>query len=125
MSSKRVLLAGHCSPDSSSLTIAVTTAVPGAKVIRTHDDAGVDRAIAEGVDLVLVNRAMEPGYADSIGTDYIRRLREKYPSTKLMLISNYPESQAEAVAAGAMMGFGKSTLMASATQSLIRSALSE
>ena len=34
-------------------------------------------------------------------------------STPIMLVSNYPEAQSEAVAAGAVPGFGKATLRSS------------
>ena len=45
------------------------------------------------------------------GLDIIKELvaDEKF-TAPLMLVSNYPESQAEAVAAGAVQGFGKAEL---------------
>lgn len=121
--SKRVGLVGHCSPDSSHLTMAVSTAVPGAKIIRVTDDSGVDQLLKEGVDLLLVNRKMEPGYAEAIGTDYIRRLREKHPDVKLMLISNFPDAIEESVKLGALQGFGKSELLTPATKQKLQEAL--
>jgi two-component system, chemotaxis family, chemotaxis protein CheY len=125
MSAKRVGLVGHCSPDSSGLTIAVTSAVPGVKVVRVTDEAGVEKLLGEGVDLLLVNRAMEPGYSASLGTDYIRKLRASHPNVKLMLISNYPDAQAAAVADGALPGFGKSDLMSPRARELLSTALKD
>lgn len=107
---KIVGLVGHCVPDSSHLTMTVGRAAPGAIVRRVTDEASTQALLQSGVDLLLVNRAMEPGYADTLGTDYIRRLRADHPHVKLMLISNYPESQAEAVRDGALPGFGKAEL---------------
>lgn len=124
VSRKRVGLVGHCSPDSSHLTMAVTAAVPDAKVIRVTDDAGVDKLLKDGVELLLVNRKMEPGYAEAIGTDYIRRLREKHPDVKLMLISNYPDAIEASVQIGAMPGFGKNELLTPATKQKLQEALS-
>jgi hypothetical protein len=40
-----------------------------------------------------------------------------------MLISNYPDAQARAVAAGALQGFGKSEMMARGTRDILASAL--
>jgi len=121
--SKRIVLVGHCSPDSSHLTMAVTGALPGAKVIRTHDDKGVEQAMADGADLLLVNRAMEPGYGHGDGNAYIRDLKARRPDARVMLVSNYPDAQAAAVEAGALPGFGKSELMTERVKQLLRDAV--
>ena len=122
---KRVGLVGHCSPDSSHLTMAVTAAVPGAKVIRVTDDKSTDKLLAEGVDLLLVNRAMEHGYSEEIGTDYLRKLKEKAPDVKMMIITNFPDVQAAAVALGALPGFGKSSIMSADTKKKLKDALAD
>ena len=120
---KRVGLVGHCTPDSSHLTMAVTAAVPDAKVIRVTNDDGVDQLLKEGVELLLVNRKMEPGYAEEIGTDYIRRLRAKHPNVRLMLISNFPDAIEESIKLGALRGFGKAELLTPATKQKLQEAL--
>lgn len=122
---KRVGLVGHCSPDSSHLTMALSAAVPGAKVIRVTNDAGTDKLLEEGVDLLLVNRAMEHGYSEAIGTDYIRKLRAKYPGVKMMLISNYADAQESAVREGAIPGFGKNAVMSADTKRKLQEALQD
>lgn len=122
---KRVGLVGHCSPDSSHLTMAVSAAVPGVKVIRVTDDAGTDKLLSEGVDLLLVNRAMEHGYSEAIGTDYIRKLKAKYPNVKMMLISNYADAQDAAVKEGALPGFGKNAVMSAETKKKLQEALAD
>lgn len=122
-STRHVGLVGHCSPDSSYLTMAVTQAVPGAKVTRVTDDAGVQRLLEGGVDLLLINRAMEPGYSAAVGTDYIKSLRQSHPHVKVMLISNYPDAQAAAMADGALPGFGKNAVLAPETKKLLQEAL--
>ncbi|HQY88505.1 MAG TPA: hypothetical protein PK402_07590 [Tepidisphaeraceae bacterium] len=121
-STVRVALVGHCTPDSSYLTITVQKAITGAKVVRVHDDAGVEQAIAGGA-LLLVNRRMEPGYADTDGNEYIRRLIKKHPGVRLMLISNLVDSQAQAVSDGALSGFGKDHLNQPGTLDRLRDAV--
>lgn len=122
---KRVGLVGHCSPDSSHLTMAVTGAVPGVKVIRVTDDAGTEKLLADGVDLLLINRAMEHGYSEAIGTDYLRLLKQKAPNVKMMLITNYPDVQEQAVALGALPGFGKNSVMSAETKQKLQDALKD
>jgi hypothetical protein len=122
---KHVVLVGHCSPDSSHLTMVLRAAVPSAKITRVVDDAGVERALKDGADLLLVNRAMEHGYSEAIGTDYIRKLRTLpgAQNVKMMLISNYPDAQEAAVKEGALPGFGKSNLMTPETKRKLQDAL--
>ena len=119
----RVGLVGHCTPDSSHLTMAISGAIPGAKVIRVTDDAGTDKLLADGVDLLLVNRAMEHGYSEAVGTDYIRKLKAKNPAVKMMLISNYADAQDAAVKEGALPGFGKNAIMAAETKKKLQDAV--
>lgn len=120
---KHVVLVGHCSPDSSHLTMALRSAVPQAKITRVVDDAGVDRVLKEGADLLLVNRAMEHGYSEAIGTDYIRKLKGTHPSVKMMLVSNFADAQEAAVKEGALPGFGKGNLMTDETKRRLQDAL--
>ena len=122
MSRPRVGLVGHCSPDASFLTMAVRRAIPDAEVVRLQDDQAVAFEAARGT-LLLVNRAMEPGYRAGNGVDYIRLVRTELPDAKLMLISNFAEAQAEAVASGALPGFGKDSLMTLESSERLRSAL--
>jgi CheY-like chemotaxis protein len=58
-------------------------------------------------DLVLVNRKLDIDYSD--GLDVIRHIKSD-PATAgipVMLVTNYPEHQDAAIAAGALRGFGK------------------
>ena len=75
------------------------------------------------VDLVLFNRQLDYGFSDELGADLIRKLRPKYPNVKMMLVSNYPEAQADAVSAGALPGFGKREIGQPRVLELLRSAL--
>ena len=97
--SKKVILVGHCGPDSSYLRMAVSSASKGVTISLAHSDASLDKLIDDGADLVLLNRELEYGFSTYVGVEMIQRLREKYPNLKMMLVSNYPEVQEAAVAA--------------------------
>jgi hypothetical protein len=117
-------LVGHCSPDASFLTMAIRRASAEVEVIRLHDDQAVLDEAYRGT-LLLVNRAMEPGYRASNGVEYIQYLRAEVDQARLMLVSNFAEAQAQAVASGALPGFGKDNLMSADTSKRLREAMSE
>jgi DNA-binding response OmpR family regulator len=74
-------------------------------------------------DLVLVNRVL---HADrSSGLDAIAALHQARPALKLMLVSDRPDAQMEAVALGACAGFGKSALSEEKTVDLLCGCLVE
>ena len=74
----------------------------------------MEEALAElrqqSFDLVLVNRIFDSD--GSSGLEFIRRVKSDptLSQVPIMLVSNYEESQAQAVAAGAVPGFGKASL---------------
>ena len=123
--SKTVAFIGHCGPDSSYLRLAVSKAIPGAKIVSVDDDASMKAAFDAGVDLALFNRVLEFGFDQSEGVEVIRKLARFYPSTRMMMVSNYPETQAEAVAAGAVPGFGKRELGSPRVVQLLQDAVAE
>ena len=120
---KRVALIGHCGPDSSFLRLAVQKAGRDIQVVMADDSAELAKLIEGGVDLLLFNRVLDFGFEEQEGVDVIRRLRAAYPELKMMLVSNYPEAQAEAIAAGAVPGFGKRDIGSPKVTQLIRDAL--
>lgn len=121
---KRIVLVGHCGPDSYALKAAVSRFVPDAAVVLVMDDAELERELPTA-DLLLINRVLDGDYALEAGVDLIRRIRasdlERKPA--MMLVSNFPEAQAEAEAAGASPGFGKRDLYAESTGTKLRAAL--
>ena len=122
---KKVALVGHCGPDSSFLRITVRKAHPEVDVIMVDDDRDLQRALADGVELLLLNRELSWGFHDTLGVDLIKRLKDQKIDVKTMLVSNYAEAQQEAVAAGALPGFGKRELGSPRILTLIRGALEE
>ena len=116
-----VLSIGQCTADDAGL----------ARTLAMEADAHLDRArsgddarrlLAEKkYDLVLVNRVLD---ADgSSGVELIGALAKEADTPRLMLVSNYADAQAQAVANGAVMGFGKSNLHTPEIGQFLRQAL--
>jgi hypothetical protein len=120
---KKVALVGHCGPDSSFLRIAVSRAEKDVQVVAVDDDSDLSRLLKDGVDLLLLNRQLDYGFSEDEGVALIRRLRAAHPHVKTMLVSNYPDAQAAAVAEGALPGFGKRDMGTPRVAELIREAL--
>lgn len=121
---KKIALVGHCGPDSSFLRIAVSKAERDSVVMMVDDDSDLKRALDDGVDLLLLNRQLDYGFDEREGVALIRKLRAKYPGVRTMLVSNYAEAQAAAVAEGALPGFGKREIGTPRVSELLRAALS-
>ena len=105
---KRILLVGHCNVDGPRLQEIISSEIPGSKVERINSDADLSRTVGEGADLLLINR--EPVGFDESGLELVRKVRGENPGTKVMLVSDYPDAQEQAVRAGALPGFGKSQI---------------
>jgi hypothetical protein len=120
---KKVALVGHCGPDSSFLRIAVSRVAKDVQVVMADDARELTQVLSDGVDLLLLNRQLDYGFDDHEGIAVIRKLRPHYPNVKMMLVSNFPEAQAAAVAEGALPGFGKRELNTPKVAELSREAL--
>jgi two-component system chemotaxis response regulator CheY len=110
MPARRVLSVGQCGFDHGNIARLLQGAF-GAEVLPA-DSASEALSLLrrQPVQLVLVNRLFDHDGAS--GLDFIRELKrdEQLCHIPVMLVSNHPEAQAEAVAAGAVPGFGKSAL---------------
>lgn len=106
----RILSVGQCGYDHGQISRQLDKRL-GVEVVSadTHDEAM--HAVKLGtIDLVLVNRVGDSDGAS--GIDLIRAMKAD-PATSdvpVMLVSNYEWAQAEAVALGALPGFGKSQI---------------
>ena len=122
--SKKVALVGHCGPDSSYLRMAVMSAEKGIAVVAADDTDELNAVLSHGgVDLVLLNRELGWGFEQPLGVEVIAQLKKEHPHIKTMLVSNYADAQAAAVAAGAEPGFGKREIGTPKVTQLIRAAL--
>lgn len=113
--SKRVLDVGQCNPDHASLTRFLTGHFD-VEIERTAlADETLERLRNEAFDLVLINRKLDADYSD--GMEILRSIKqdEKLKSLPVILVSNYADAQAAAIAAGAEPGFGKAELSDPAT----------
>jgi CheY-like chemotaxis protein len=114
---KRVLDVGNCGVDHSAIR-AMLERTFGAEVLQTDGPSDTLALLREGpVDLVLVNRKLDMDYSD--GLEIVKAIKADAGLAKLpcMIVSNYPEQQQIAVAAGAEYGFGKKELYADETRS--------
>jgi CheY-like chemotaxis protein len=114
---------GQCGADHGSISRTLSRHL-GATVESADSAAeAVERARQGAFDLILVNRVLD---ADgSSGLDVIRRLKgaDGAPAVPVMLVSNYDDAQREAVAAGALPGFGKAALVQPAMLTRLRKVL--
>lgn len=119
---RRVLEIGNCDYDHQNISNLLKQNFQ-VEVTRAHgDDDALVQLERERYDLVLVNRVFEEG---GDGLTFIRQLKQhpQWKETPVMLISNYPDSQQEAVSAGALPGFGKRALSDPATVSQLSEVL--
>ena len=123
MSNPRVLSVGQCGFDSHRIDRFLGYAFQ-AETVRAHSADEAIEVLRNGrFDLVLVNRVFNAD--DSPGVDFIRAIKADLSLASLptMLVSNYPQAQAEAVEAGAVRGFGKEDLDTSKARNALASVL--
>jgi two-component system chemotaxis response regulator CheY len=120
MSGRRVLSVGNCAFDHGNIARLLQQHF-GAEVIPA---AGLDEALrwlrSGTFDLVLVNRVLDADGGS--GHEVIRQIKSEsdLKAVPVMLISNYADAQDQAVALGAVRGFGKSDLSRPETIELLR-----
>jgi DNA-binding NarL/FixJ family response regulator len=120
---KKVLLVGHCGPDSSYLRMSVRKAVPDVEILSADDGEELTKILERGIDLILFNRELGYGYDPDTGVEAIRALRPTFPDVRMMVVTNYDDVQRQAQAAGAQPGFGKKELGTARVAELLRDAL--
>lgn len=118
-----ILLVGHCGPDAYMLRSAVRSAVPEADIHMIEDEAQLASRLGSA-DLVLVNRVLDGSFDSDDGVGLIAALAPR-ASARFMLISNFPDAQARAEAAGAVPGFGKADMRSDETRRRIASAVGQ
>ncbi len=103
----RVLDVGNCGYDHAKISQLLEREF-GAEVV-TADTASetLERLARETFNLVLVNRKLDHDYSDGIEIIKLIKDHPEFSAVPVMMITNYPEHQEQAVAAGALYGFGK------------------
>lgn len=122
-----VALVGHCGPDSWMLKSMVQRTLPNAEIsmINSAEQLWSESATLQ---VLLINRVLEGEFPSKSGIELIRALTEKSKSSTVLqalLISNFPDAQAEAEAVGALPGFGKSELNQPAAADKLRAAFNQ
>jgi CheY-like chemotaxis protein len=123
MGAPKVISLGQCGVDHGSISRLLKGSL-GADVIGVHSfDEARERIRRGDAALVLVNRILD-ATGDS-GLDFIRDLKSDpaLASVPVMLVSNFAEAQQQAVAFGALPGFGKNALGRPETLRALRAAL--
>jgi two-component system chemotaxis response regulator CheY len=117
---KRVLDVGNCVPDHAAIRRLIESNFEASVTQAADLSSALAELQREPADLVLVNRKLDLDYSD--GLAIVRHLKAdpQWSATPVMLITNYPEYQAEAVAAGAEPGFGKQELRTNETLEKLR-----
>ncbi len=108
--SKRILDVGNCGYDHSAIARLVQREFNAVAVAADDAHEALREARTGSYALIVVNRVLDADGSE--GIEIIEALKSD-PATQhlpVMMITNYPEHQAKALAAGAEPGFGKSTL---------------
>lgn len=120
---KKVVLVGHCGPDSSFLKSAVRRADAAAEVVVASGMEQLQQQLDQGADLILFNRILDYGYEEEEGVALMSKLTKKYPFTRMVMVSNYEDARQAAVKAGGWPGFGKREIGTERVTQLLRDAL--
>lgn len=117
----RVLSIGQCGFDDAMLRKVFADSLGASLQSADSCDEGL-RLLSQGhYALVLINRILDASGA--AGLNVLKSLISEHPGMPMMLVSNYEDAQRNAVAAGALRGFGKAELTRPATLERIRVAL--
>jgi two-component system chemotaxis response regulator CheY len=119
----RILSVGQCAYDHGNIARTLGQKVDAEVTgVDTCDDA-IETLRGGGYSLVLVNRIIDGDGAS--GLELIRALKADaaLATVPVMLVSNYPQAQADAEALGALPGFGKAELSGTAAIHRIAAAL--
>lgn len=113
----RILSVGQCGVDEPRIAGALHRTA-GAQV-DSADTAteALQAAAGREYDLILVNRVLQDGTS---GLDLIDDLIGEGINTPVMLVSDMPEAQEQAVSLGAVRGFGKGELGSPSTLELLK-----
>ncbi|MCP4785837.1 MAG: response regulator transcription factor [Fuerstiella sp.] len=123
MPSKTVMSIGQCRPDNAAITHFLTSNFDVEVLATNLADDSLAALQSNAVDLILINRKLDADYSDGMEIMKLIRSNPQMEQIPVMLVSNFPESQEQAVAAGATYGFGKAELSSPETVQRVLDAL--
>ncbi len=123
--SKKVLSLGQCAADNWTISRFLEERFGATVVAADTFPEALTQLRGEHFDLVLVNRVLDRNGAS--GLTFISDLKEDkaLADVPVMLVSNYPDAQQQAVARGALPGFGKAALQDPRTVGQLQSVLTK
>ncbi len=117
----RILDVGQCGFDHAAISDFLQHIV-SANVEAIGTAADAEKLLRQNrYDLVLINRILDRD--GSSGIDLIKQLRQMSNCPPVMLVSNLPDAQTKAMAAGAVWGFGKAGIHLPQTAEHLREVL--
>ena len=119
----KILDIGQCGVDGPRMKSLWTRSLNAAVDQADTADEALDLAAKNTYDLILVNRILAADGAS--GLEVIRSLITSQTKAPIMLVSDKPEAQDQAVALGAIRGFGKANLRDQSTLDLVRNTASQ
>ena len=119
----RIVLVGHCGVDAPRLEAAVSKILPRADVVSVNSEERLQEVCEDGADLLLINRQLPFGFESEEGVELMHDIQQMHPEVKMMLVSDRPDAQEEALRAGAVEGFGKADLGTSKIAEILKDAL--
>jgi CheY-like chemotaxis protein len=119
----RVLDVGNCGHDHGQISSMLQRNFGAETVVADTAAETLERLAREHFDLVLVNRKLDHDYSD--GIEIVKRIKSdpQLSQIPVMLITNYAEHQEQAVAEGALPGFGKLELSSPTTRERLQAVL--
>ena len=123
--SKRVLSVGQCDADNSRISSLLNSNFEVSIAYADQYDDAVQTSRDEKFDLILINRVLDKDGSSGMNVLQTMVKDDATSRTPVMLVSNFDDAQKEAVAAGAVQGFGKAALDDPETVSTLAAYLSE
>lgn len=120
---RKILSIGQCAVDHAAIARAIEGNLPATVEAAPTLAAALARLRQDRFDLVFINRILDADRAR--GLDVLRAIKADpaVGRVRVMLVTNYPDVQAQAVAAGALAGFGKAALGEAETVARLKAVL--
>lgn len=118
--SKKILDVGNCGPDHGSFTRLIREHFGGTVVAVDDLDQALAALTSDKYDLITVNRLLDRDGSEGLTVIESLKAHAEFGDIPVMMVTNFPEHQDIAQNAGAVRGFGKSSLNTSETVELLR-----
>jgi CheY-like chemotaxis protein len=122
---RKVLDVGQCNADNSRISQLLNQNFD-VEISRAHSHAEAIQMSGESqFDLILINRLLDADSSPGMAILDELKANEATVDTPVMIVSNFAETQEQAVAAGAVSGFGKAALEEQSTLEILNKYLAD